>query len=74
MFMGVQRRLAWLCSVGLLLRVVLAQGQELQGSATKAEAGVTVQVGVWGRPPVCRLAGPLARSFDAIRFTEPEAP
>jgi hypothetical protein len=35
---------------------------------------VTVHVAVWGRPLVCRLAGPLARSFDPIRFTEPEAP
>ena len=24
---------------------------------------VTVHVGVWGRPPVCRLGGPPARSF-----------
>jgi hypothetical protein len=33
---------------------------------------VTVQV--WGRPPVCRFAGPLARSSGAIVATEPEAP
>jgi hypothetical protein len=35
---------------------------------------VTVQVGGWGRPLVCRLAGPLARCSDRTRFTEPEAP
>ena len=33
---------------------------------------VTVQV--WGRPPVCQLAGPLARRFDANRNTESETP
>ena len=35
---------------------------------------LTVQVRAWGRPPVCQLAGPLARRFDANRNTESETP
>ena len=35
---------------------------------------VTVQVRTWGRPPVCRLTGPLARCSGDLMATESETP
>jgi hypothetical protein len=46
----------------------------LYGGTALALRLATVQVGGWGRPLVCRLAGPPARCSDRTRFTEPEAP
>ncbi|MGA2661660.1 MAG: hypothetical protein ABSH34_29610 [Verrucomicrobiota bacterium] len=48
--------------------------EEEEEESIELEKLVTVQVGGWGRPLVCRLAGPLARCSDRSRFTEPEAP
>jgi hypothetical protein len=59
----------------LLLELGLVFGAVVSGPYWRAALFfVTVQVGGWGRPLVCRLAGPLARCSDCTRFTEPEAP
>ena len=44
------------------------------GSEASQVPFVTVQVRAWGRPPVCQLAGPLARRFDDNGATQLETP